>query len=98
MTDLSKMTQLELLDLRMKVNQELENYSNREKTKVCKIFVEYLGTRYFLKPVNAFKALTEMISQGEFFNGHGDVLIGNKFMDNASLDICEDYNEPNPEK
>jgi hypothetical protein len=98
MTDLSKMTQMELLDLRMKVNQELDNYSNREKTKVCSIFVEFLGTRYFLKPENALKVLKEMIEEGAFFNDHDEVHIGNKFLDNAALDICEDYHELNPEK
>ena len=43
--DLQKMTKLDLLELRMKVNQEIEVYENRNKTKVYMlyIFVESLG-------------------------------------------------------
>jgi hypothetical protein len=42
--DLSKLTQLELLDLRKKINDEINGYENRNKTKVFTVFIEFTGT------------------------------------------------------
>ena len=59
--DLSKFTELELLDLRFQVSQELENYTCRDKKEVFKIFIEFDGTEYFIKKENAYKRLNELI-------------------------------------
>lgn len=97
MTDLSKMTQLELLDLRFKIQQELDNYANREKTKVFAIFIEFTGTRYFIKEENALKAIAEMTEEKAFFSGD-KVEIKTAYLDNSNIEICEDYYEQSKEK
>ena len=66
--NLKDLTQLELLDLRQKVNDELDEYSNREKILTCTIKQKYEDTRYFMKCKNAYQALLELIDEQDVFD------------------------------
>lgn len=66
--NLKDLTQLELFDLRQKVNDELTDYSNREKKKAFAIKQTFQDTRYFSKKPQAHAAVIEMIDDDALFD------------------------------
>jgi hypothetical protein len=89
--DLKNMTQMDLLDLRMKVNQEIEGYENRSKTKVYTVFISFDGTKYFLKKENAIQYLKECIEDDLLFDGN-EVKCHEKYLNDAEIEsYCQDY-------
>ena len=65
---LHTLTELELLDLRFRVNEELKNVENRSKIKIFKVFKEFDGTKYFYQRDSAISALNDMIKYDEVFD------------------------------
>lgn len=89
--DLSKYTQMDLLDLRREINEELESYENRSKTKVFTVFIAFIGTKYFLKKENAIQYLKESIDEDLVFDGN-EVKCDEKYINEAEIEsYCYDY-------
>ena len=65
--DLKSLTQLELFDLRQKVNDELVDYGNREKKKAFCVNEKGVSTRYFSKMPQAHAAVIDLIDDGMLF-------------------------------
>lgn len=88
--DLSIYTKQELLDLRMKINSELEAYNDREKTKVYTVFIKFIGTAYFIKKENAIGYLKDCIEEGMLFDGN-EAKCGEKYLNDAEVkSYCRD--------
>jgi len=83
--DLSKYTQMDLLALRRSINEELENYENRSKTKVFSVFIAFIGTKYFLKKENAIQYLKESIEEDYVFDGN-ELKCGEKYINEAEIE------------
>jgi len=65
--NLKNLTQLELLELRHNLEEEIQTYSNREKKMTWVISQNNLDTRYFSKRLPAYTALQEMLEEEEIF-------------------------------
>jgi len=88
--DLSKFTEMDLLNLRHEVNEELKNYENREKKEVFVITVEGTGNKYFIEKKNAIKELKDSIKFDELFENK--VTVHKMFIDEAQIEsYCEDF-------
>lgn len=84
---------MDLLDLRMKVNQELDNYENRNKTKVYTVFIAFIDTKYFLKKENAIQYLKECIEEDMLFDGN-EAKCHEKYLNEAEVEsYCQDYGQ-----
>jgi hypothetical protein len=95
--DLKKLTNIELLDLRMKVNEAIELYKDRDKTKVFTVFIEFIGMKYFLEKQNAINYLSECIKEEMVFDGN-EVKLHEKFLNDAEIEnYCQDYKPKNAE-
>jgi hypothetical protein len=94
--ELSKLTQLELLDLRMKVNQEIESYSNRDKIKVFRVFLQFDGAKCFYQKENAIKYLIGMIENDEVYDENdNEVKLTVGYYSIAECEkLCEDKPKP----
>jgi hypothetical protein len=91
--DLKGLTEMQLLDLRKKINDELESYKDRGKTKVFTVFIAFEGTKYFLEKDNALEYLNECIGYDMVFDGN-DVTLSQKFLNEAEVkNFCQDYNQ-----
>jgi hypothetical protein len=90
---LKDLTQLELFDLRKKVEDELTDYSKREKRKAFYIKEGMVSDRYFAELKNAHLAIREMLDNHELFQDNHAVMLGIKYI---SLEewkrVCEDLN------
>jgi hypothetical protein len=65
--NLKDLTQLELFDLRQKVNNELVSYEKREKKPAYTIKQRDQDTRYFAYCKAAYEALQELVDDREMF-------------------------------
>ena len=89
--DLSKLTEMELLDLRKQVNDELIDYENRNKTKVYTVFIELIGTKYFINKEVAISYLKDCIDEDMLFDGN-NATCGIKYLTDAEVEnYCQDY-------
>lgn len=90
---LKDLTQLELFDLRKKVETELSEYQSREKQKAFFIKQGGVDERYFAELKNAHQAIREMLDDHELFQDNVGVSLGIKYI---SLEewkrLCEDLN------
>jgi len=90
---LKDLTQLELFDLRKKVEDELTDYSKREKRKAFYIKQGSIDERYFAELKNVHLAIREMLDDHELFQDDVSVTLGIKYI---SLEewkrVCEDLN------
>jgi hypothetical protein len=90
--DLKNMTKLELLDLRKEVNEAISGYDNREKTKVFTVFIQFTGTKYFLKKETAIQYLKDCIEEESIFENGNETKCGYAFLNDAEvMEYCEDY-------
>jgi len=90
---LKDLTQLELFDLRKKVEDELVTYGQREKRKTFYIKEGSVNDRFFAELKNAHLAIREMLDNHELFQDNHTVTLGIKYI---SLEewkrLCEDLN------
>lgn len=95
-TDFKSMSKLDLLDLRMKVNEELQRYDFREKIKVSRIFWELHGAKYFIKKENAVNFINEywMDDLEEVFEDKNKIELTVYYLPEAQLESCQDYEPP----
>jgi len=87
--DLSKLTQLELLDLIQDIHRELENINNRNKQIVTIISIEKEGFYYFLSEIKAIKWLNTCL--GYEIDLQNKISIYKGYLDENNLKICQDY-------
>lgn len=72
MTDLTKLTQQELLQLKFAVQNELDNFEKRDKLKVYFIFQPFEGRTYFKTHKDMIKALFSLYEDWDLFDGMVD--------------------------
>ena len=88
--DLKELTQLELLELRSKLNDELADYGNREKKKAYCINERGVSTRYFSKKNKAHAAVIDLIDDDGLFT-NTDVECSIVYVTTEEWkEICED--------
>lgn len=90
--DLSKLTHLELLELRTQINNEITDLENRGKCAVFAIF-SYGDWDYYIHKENAKKALNELITEGEVIWCEEEFKTKLTFVDTAHMKYCKDYKE-----
>lgn len=95
--DLSKLTQLELIDLSIRINEELKEYENRDQIKVYNVFIEGVDTKTFFYRNNAVKYLLEY-SDFAFLMGNDEYSYPKEISlkeshkcTAAAKQYCEDY-------
>lgn len=89
--DLKNLTEMDLLNLRKEINDELATYKDRGKTKVFTVFIAFEGTKYFLEKENALKYFNECVGYDMVFDGN-DVTLSEKFFNDAEIkNYCQDY-------
>lgn len=88
--DLSKLTWLELIELRSQINEELKTIENRKKIKAFSV-VAFDDKKVFLKYENAKKHLLECLSDDDLFDVFDILSFNSVFIDEAYSKHCEDY-------
>jgi hypothetical protein len=90
---LKDLTQLELFDLRKKVEDEITDYGKREKRKTFYIKQGVMDERFFAELKNAHLAIRDLLDDHELFQDTVTVTLGIKYI---SLEewkrLCEDLN------
>lgn len=92
--ELSDKTYLELLDLRRELNEAIETYANRSKTKVYSNFIPFDGWNHYIKEDNAKAALIDAIDDGIYSDD--EFKIKCSYLNDAELEYCKDYSECYP--
>ena len=89
---LKDLTQLELFDLRKKLEDEISDYSKREKRRAF-VIKRGLDERFFAELKNAHLEVRQMLDDHELFQDNLSVTLGMKYI---SLEewkrLCEDLN------
>ncbi len=94
--DLENKTQVELLELRGQINEALNEYGNRSKTKVFSTFV-FGDWRHFRLEKNAKNEIIEHLQDEEITDD--EIKIKCTYLNDAELPFCIDDHEFNhPEK
>ena len=88
--NLKDLTQLELFDLRQKVNDELADYGNREKKRAFAIKQTGQDSRYFSKRLKAHTAILEMIQEETLFDDNAVVCAIVYISTEEWKELCED--------
>lgn len=83
-------THMDLLDMRMQINEALETYSNRTKTKVYSNFIPFVGWQHYIEEDNAKIALMYAIEEGIYSDDEFEIKCS--YLNDAELEYCRDYN------
>ncbi len=89
--NLENLTEFQLLELRAKINGELELYQNRSKVQVFTVFQDFGETAYFIQESNAIQHLRDLIESGDLFEDK--VVIEKKYYTESEAKAwCRDLN------
>lgn len=89
--DFNKMTEMDLLELRKQVNDQLESYKDRDKTKVFTVFIAFIGIKYFIKKENAIQYLKDCIEEDMLFDGN-EAKCHEKYLTQSEVEnYCSDF-------
>jgi hypothetical protein len=91
--DLSKLTWLELIELRSKINEEIKTVENRAKIQAFSV-IAYDVKNVFLNYEKAKAYLLECLSDDELFNDFDTLSFNSIFIDEAYSKYCKDYGNP----
>lgn len=87
---LEDFTELELFELRSKINKELETYQDRSKIMVYKVDQEFGEHAYFINKENAIELIQELINYDELFNNKTEITT--RFLTESEAKAwCRDY-------
>lgn len=87
--ELDDKTYMDLITMRMQINEAIDKYNNRSKTKVYSNFIPFDGWHHYLKEENAKSNLIDLIEDGIYSEDEFKIKIS--YLNDAELEYCRDY-------
>lgn len=79
---------MELLQLRLEVNKEIEEYSTRSKVEVFHVFIPYEGNSYYTTFKSARDYLLKCLDcEEEIFSKHESTILNKVFITQSEVEL-----------